>query len=198
MIAVNSCGYPISTKTHRSILLNGAYDGDTTIKINWNPYEGWPVDEYNIDKSFNTDTSLSLYNFSKDTSFVVIKTLDGYRMCIRIAAYKAGTSVKNVVSWSNKVCIDFDPILWIPNVFTPANGDNLNNTFHIFLANYKTFQVDIYNRWGEHIFSSNDPKKQWDGTYKGAMCVEGVYLYQVKVGGANTNIYRNGTVNLLR
>jgi gliding motility-associated-like protein len=196
--AVNSCGVPIKTTVHRSIRLSGDFDQDTTIKLGWNPYEGWPVDEYKINTSQNADTTLTLYNFTRDTSFIVIKTLDGYRLCMRIAAYKAGSGLKNVISWSNKVCVDFDPILWIPNVFTPQNGDHLNNTYHVFASNYKTFQIDIYNRWGEHIFSSNDPRKQWDGTFKGDLCVEGVYLYILSVGGAKNTIYRHGTINLLR
>jgi gliding motility-associated-like protein len=196
--AVNSCGTPIKTTVHRSILLSGNFDGDTTIHLNWNPYEGWPVDEYKINNLRDPDTTLTVYNFTKDTSFVVIKTLEGYRWCMRIAAYKAGSGLKNVISWSNKICFDFDPLVWIPNAFTPSNGDNINNTFHVFAGNYKSFQLDIYNRWGEHIFTSDNPDKQWDGTFKGNICVEGVYLYIVSVGGQKSNIYRNGTLHLLR
>jgi gliding motility-associated-like protein len=196
--AVNSCGYRIETHIHRTINLGDKFDGDTTIQLHWNKYEGWPVDVYNVNHSSDNDTGMSFYNFTKDTSFAVIKTLDGYRLCMRIAAFKAGSGLKNVVSWSNKVCVDFDPLVWIPNVFTPANGDNLNNTFHIFAGNYKAYQLEIYNRWGEHIYSSNDPAKQWDGTYKGNLCVEGVYLYMVTINGARSNLYRTGTVNLLR
>ena len=196
IMAVNSCGYPVHSSTHRSIKLAGTFDQDTTIRLNWNRYEGWPVDVYNINEAQDQDVSFSLYNFTKDTQFVVIKTLDGYQLALRISAVQAG--LNNVVSWSNKIIVDFNPLLWIPNAFTPQNGDNINNTFHIFVANYKSFQVNIYNRWGEHIFSSNDPNKQWDGTFKGAHCVEGVYLYQVVVGGAKTDIYRNGTLTLMR
>jgi gliding motility-associated-like protein len=140
--------------------------------------------------------SLSIYNFTKDTQFAVIKTLNGYQLALRISAIEDG--VKNVVSWSNQIMVDFNPIVWIPNVFTPQNGDNLNNTFHVFAANYKSYQIDIYNRWGEHIFRSNDPNVQWDGSFKGSICDEGVYLYQVVVHGSKTDIFRNGTLNLMR
>ena len=196
VVAVNSCGYPISSEAHRTIKLSGIFDEDTTIHIDWNPYVGWPVDVYNIYDSKNTDPGLTLYNFTKDTSYAVIKTLDGYQLALRVSATESG--LKNVVSWSNKIYIEFTPIVWIPNAFTPQNGDNLNNTFHVFVANYKTYQINIYNRWGEHIFSSTDPDMQWDGTFKGSICDEGVYLYQVIVDGARTAIYRSGTVNLMR
>src|SRR5205814_2159071 len=124
-----------------------------------------------------------------------IKTLEGYRQCYRIAAKKAG--LNNLVSWSNKVCVEFDPILWIPNVYTP-NGDPHNDDFHVFAANYKTYEINIYNRWGEHIFRSTDPKVRWNGKFKGEDCIEGVYLYMVNVGGVKSHIYRSGTVTLLR
>jgi len=196
--AVNSCGYPIKTEVHRTINLNANFDHDTTIHLHWNPYEGWPVDQYTINNSQNDDTTITLYNFTKDTTYAVIKTLEGYRLCMRIAAFKAGTSLKSVISWSNKVCVDFDPVLWIPNAFTPQNGDNINNTFRVVAGNYTSYHIDIYNRWGEHVFSSDDPAKQWDGTFKGNICIEGVYLYMVNVVGAKANIYKSGTLNLLR
>ncbi len=196
VVAVNSCGNQISTPVHRTIKLTGTFDLDTTITLNWNPYEGWPVDVYNINTAPDRDLSLSIYNFTKDTQFAVIKTLNGYQLALRISALEDG--VKNVVSWSNQVLVDFNPIVWIPNVFTPQNGDDLNNTFHVFVANYKTYQIDIYNRWGEHVFRSEDPNVQWDGTFKGSICDEGVYLYQVVVHGAKTDIFRNGTLNLMR
>jgi len=196
VVAVNSCGLPISSPTHRTIKLTGSFDLDTTISLNWNSYEGWPVDVYNVNTSVDRDVSLSIYNFTKDTQFAVIKTLNGYQLALRISAIENG--VKNVVSWSNQILVDFNPLVWIPNVFTPQNGDNLNNTFHVFAANYKSYQIDIYNRWGEHIFRSDDPNIQWDGTFKGSICDEGVYLYQVIVRGSKTDIFRNGTVNLMR
>ena len=198
VVAVNSCGNQISTPVHRTIKLSGSFDLDTTITLNWNPYEGWAVDLYNINDAPDRDQNLTIYNFTKDTQFAVIKTLNGYQLALRISAIEAGTGMKNVVSWSNQILIDFNPIVWIPNAFTPQNGDNLNNTFHVFIANYKSYQIDIYNRWGEHIFRSDDPNVQWDGTFKGSICDEGVYLYQVQVQGANTEIYKNGTVNLMR
>jgi gliding motility-associated-like protein len=193
--AVNQCGSYISSPQHRSVKLKGAFDKDTTISLKWNAYEGWPVDRYTILYSRDLDTMMQNYGFTNDSNYIVYKTLEGYRRCFRIAAKKA--SANNTISWSNIVCIDFDPILWIPNVFTP-NGDATNNTFRIFAHNYKSFKADIYNRWGEHIFTTNDPAIQWDGKFKGADCPEGVFLYIVNVQGGKNNIYRSGTVTLLR
>jgi len=71
-------------------------------------------------------------------------------------------------------------MLWMPNVFTP-NGDGLND---IFLPRYKpgfdiTFQMLIFNKWGEQIFSTNNINQGWDGTYKGVLCTEDLYTWIV-------------------
>ncbi len=194
--AENSCGVPTVSNIHRSIRLGAVFDNDSTIHLNWTPYQGWPVSGYDINMGLNTDTALSFYGLSLDTLYTAYKTLEGYRQCLRILAKDSG--MKNITSFSNKVCIEYEPLVWIPDIFTPNNGDNLNNTFHIFVENYSSFSIDIYNRWGEHIFSSTDPSKQWNGTYKGIDCIEGVYLYMITVNGAKENIYRSGTVELER
>ena len=195
IVAENSCGIPVSSNIHRSIRLTAMFDGDTTIHLNWTPYQGWPVKTYDVNTGLNEDT-LKVYGLSSDTSYPVIKTLDGYRQCMRIKAKESAPD--DFVSLSNQVCINFDPVVWIPDIFTPHNGDHINNTFHIFVENYSSFALDIYNRWGEHVFSSNNPSLQWDGTYKGTDCAEGVYLYKLTVRGVKDYIYRSGTVEIER
>lgn len=71
-------------------------------------------------------------------------------------------------------------LLWMPNVFTP-NGDGLND---IFLPKYRndvdiTFQMLIFNKWGEQLFSTNNINQGWDGTYKGVLCKEDLYTWTI-------------------
>ena len=80
----------------------------------------------------------------------------------------------------------------------PLLGNFLNDKFHVFANNWKQYNIMIFDRWGEKLFESNDPAIQWDGTFKGAKCQEGVYLYLVTVQGINTIIHKNGTVQILR
>ena len=50
----------------------------------------------------------------------------------------------------------------IPNIFTP-NNDGFNDIFKITPTNAIDFEVVIYNRWGQMVFSWNSPSGYWDG-----------------------------------
>ena len=57
----------------------------------------------------------------------------------------------------------------------------------------------IYNRWGQEIFSTTDPKKGWDGTYDGVPQEVGVYQYLIRITapGGGQRTYK-GDVSLIR
>ena len=67
----------------------------------------------------------------------------------------------------------------IPNVFTP-NGDGDNDVYSLAGQEdpcYDVMEVKIYNRWGQLVFSSDDPNFEWDGTLdNGKRCGDGAYL----------------------
>jgi gliding motility-associated-like protein len=64
--------------------------------------------------------------------------------------------------------------VYAPNSFTP-DADGTNDLWYPILQNVKSYSFDIYNRWGQRIFTSTgDP---WDGTYQGNKCQMGVYTY---------------------
>ena len=67
----------------------------------------------------------------------------------------------------------------VPNTFTP-NGDGVNDVWAIAsLSNYPDATVDIYNRWGQHLFHSVGYGKPWDGTYNGKPLPAGAYYYVI-------------------
>lgn len=79
--------------------------------------------------------------------------------------------------------IEFCPMtFFIPNAFTP-NGDGLNDTFEPKMSNIETYKIMIFNRWGELIFTSNDPSNQWDGTVNSNEVQIDVYVYKIVVTG---------------
>ena len=70
--------------------------------------------------------------------------------------------------------------VFVPNSFTP-NGDNLNDqVFTSVNCALDHFDFKVFNRWGEVVFSSTDPAKQWDGSSNGLRSQAGVYSFVLR------------------
>jgi gliding motility-associated-like protein len=91
-------------------------------------------------------------------------------------------------SISVTVIVDASANVFIANSFTP-NADGINEVLMIQadITNIKEVKrFDVYDRWGELLFSQsnfqpNDPQYGWDGTYRGSVLNQGVYVYYVEV-----------------
>jgi gliding motility-associated-like protein len=59
-----------------------------------------------------------------------------------------------------------EPSILVPNIFTP-NADATNDGFQVFTNYIKEYNLKIYNRWGELVFTAKNPDDRWDGRYKG-------------------------------
>lgn len=67
--------------------------------------------------------------------------------------------------------------LFIPNIFTP-NGDPYNNTFKVTgLNKCYTYDISIYNRWGQLYYHGSGTQLEWDGYTNHILVPEGVYYY---------------------
>lgn len=69
--------------------------------------------------------------------------------------------------------------VWVPSAFTP-NGDGWNEawTWEGDCRPAK-FSMNIFDRFGEVIYSTTDPSLSWDGTYAGKPTPPGVYAYRL-------------------
>lgn len=87
----------------------------------------------------------------------------------------------------------------LPTTFTP-NGDGNNDIIYVEGWGVKqliTYQ--IFNRWGELIFSSNNMNHGWDGTFKGEYQNSDVYVYKVKaLDWRDKEIVQEGYINLIK
>ncbi len=92
------------------------------------------------------------------------------------------TNFLNESAFSNIVCIDNCPVYELPNAFTP-NGDGQNDFFNPFPYRFvERIDMQIYNRWGQLVFETEDPDINWDGTnLNGDNLAEGTYFYKAKV-----------------
>jgi gliding motility-associated-like protein len=55
--------------------------------------------------------------------------------------------------------------IYIPNAFTP-NEDGINDIFLVKSTIIKNMHLEIYNRWGNKVFETDNINKGWDGKYK--------------------------------
>ncbi len=120
---------------------------------------------------------------------------------------KAGISNICLTAYNEKGCaakycdtIHIDTFLYIPNVFTP-NGDPHNPNFKILIYGNLAYHLDIYNRWGQKVFHSDDKANTWDGMNHNSNVPypEGTYYYVFTyrfIGGRNEQA--NGAVTLIR
>ena len=69
---------------------------------------------------------------------------------------------------------------YLPNAFSP-NDDGVNDGFQP-LSNciVESFELLIFNRWGQMLYRSTDAAGRWDGTYRGENCPADVYTYLLK------------------
>ncbi len=68
--------------------------------------------------------------------------------------------------------------VFVPNAFTP-NGDGVNDIWYPVGEGMEDFELQIFTRWGELIFTSNSTDVGWDGTFKGDAAQNGVYVYKM-------------------
>lgn len=105
-------------------------------------------------------------------------------------------SEKNCTGSSSSVSIKVYPRLEIPNSFSP-NGDGINDVWNIpALEAYPEARINIYNRYGEKVFSSANGLKSWNGKYKGKEVPSGVYYYSLNLVEPKQTI--TGSIMVLR
>ena len=102
---------------------------------------------------------------------------------------------------SNSYTISFPPMTFIPNSFTP-NNDGLNDVFMIEASSVLSFEIQIFNRWGELVYHSTDIHDAWVGDHRGSnetYCPNGTYSYIAKIDGYNGEAeLLKGTITLVR
>ncbi len=99
---------------------------------------------------------------------------------------------------SNTVNLQFQFVGFIPEAFTP-NGDGLNDQLQVFGLATNELMFRVYNRWGEIIATSRDPKNLWDGLVGSEKAPEGKYFYQLIFDNIEGEVTRQqGSFVLLR
>jgi len=124
-----------------------------------------------------------------------------------IDIYSQGTYYICAVSSCGEYCDSVvirnpDIYVFLPNSFTPV--ESTNNIFRYYTANDEYIIIEafqIFNRWGEKIFETNQKNIYWDGKYKGNYCPNGVYVWRLlykTIFTGNQTFEKTGEVNLIK
>jgi gliding motility-associated-like protein len=88
--------------------------------------------------------------------------------------------------------------VFIPTAFSP-NGDGQNDILYIKGDCIQTIDFNIYDRWGNVVFRTQDMTQGWDGTYMGKPAQTGTYTYFITVLTNNGNTAsKKGSITLVR
>jgi gliding motility-associated-like protein len=68
---------------------------------------------------------------------------------------------------------------FLPNAFSP-NGDGINDGFRPYLppdVEVTDYMFRVFDRWGNMVFETNQTNREWDGTFRGEILPQGVFLF---------------------
>jgi gliding motility-associated-like protein len=185
-----------------SIFLSTTSDASTTYpRLTWSQAKMWDTGvKYYIIFKKNASGEFSeigrTYNQSDTTYLDNSSDIECSRTsCYVVQAYDNDNSR---VSRSNSSCSGVKSRIYAPNAMTP-NGDGLNDVYRprgLYIARY---HIEIYSRWGEKIFETDECMQPWDGKVKGESASEGVYFYIINATGADGVRHNlSGTITVLK
>ena len=203
LISVDHCQVRDTSSIGSTILLRAVAFSDRTSYLQWNApvFTYGTVSKYHIFRDdgigFNEIKEL---NADSTLFFDVLTT--GYHACYYITAdlamnFPNGTQA-NYTANSNEACVQLPDQIFVPNAFKPEGKNNIFKPF-LRIASYKSYSMIIYNRWGQEVFSSQNPDDGWDGKYKDQLVQQDTYAYLITVvTGNDVTLEKKGTVMVLR
>jgi gliding motility-associated-like protein len=88
--------------------------------------------------------------------------------------------------------------VFVPNTFTP-NGDGVNDIMYARSNLVTEVDFNIYDRWGQLVFHTNDITRGWDGIFNGKPCNPDVFGYYIKYKCNNgKESFKKGNITLIR
>ena len=213
---ITSCSCPDTldtTAVNRVIRLKAQYLDPTSVRLTWNPYEGWMqgVGYYELYR-LKLDPVTLTQNSELIQTLVppVIEYTDVDPNLIgsdnSVSYYiQAHEQVGNPIipitplSKSNRAYVYTETKLIVPDAFTP-NGLNPIFRPQLLTSSNSKFNMKIYNRWGKLVFETDDEFQGWDGKDKdnGLVCPPGAYIYLINtLDSTNKNLKKVGAVALL-
>lgn len=176
---------------------------NTSYEFNWNPYSGWEKginnqlieisnDRFTWNTYKNISAGVSSFSYSPEFS-------ESDSLCFRISAFENINSYgRSSISISNVQCIFAISDFYLPATLNPNSN---NNTFKIYGLGLDKSRgkMEIFNRWGEKVFETNNPDLGWDARINNEIAPQGSYLYKVYFYDLMNRYYvKSGIILVLR
>jgi len=113
-------------------------------------------------------------------------------------------------TFSGEISVEVEPLkqsklIYLPNSFSP-NDDGLNDCYQVYVdpeLELLSYELQIFDRWGDQIFVTTDVEGCWDGWFRGKPMDTAVMVYWVKMlvqhcDGQVVEVFRKGDVHLVR
>jgi len=194
--AFDGCGVELGeSNVGKNIVLNVLTNPDNLVNsLTWTNYTEWDggVSEYRVlrktgsEAAFSNFANLSAqtYDYEEDVEPYI---LEEGEFCYKIIGVEGANQYgSQTISESNVACATQKPLMWIPNSIV-INGQMKNRVFAPVAGfiDFQSYEMEIYNKWGEKIFTSHNIEDGWDGTYKGSYVPQDYYRYII--------VYRDGS-----
>lgn len=207
---IDSCGNsgPVANEVKTILLQIQSNDIQMVNTLSWNAYQGFEgsIVRYNIFRSTNgVYTWPPIATVSANTLFYEddLNGLAGFegKVCYYVEALESMNRYNFAeISQSNEACTVFEPLIYIPNAFTPG-GYNPIFLPVVSLINPTDYRLTIIDRWGQVMFSTTDIYEGWDGTMgiNHHLAQTGLYMYVLQVRDGNgQEVTKRGHVSLLK
>jgi gliding motility-associated-like protein len=144
------------------------------------PEPGWVFDWWEY------DNNELLPELDSITVYTDIVQLDNVTAHFRVEGTRPGTPILS------------DFIIEVPTAFSP-NNDGMNDDLEIFYNDVIEFEMQIYNRWGQLMWKTEDPAVRWEGTFDGQLLQSGVYTWKIYAKFEDeTDMHTTGSITLMR
>ena len=149
--------------------------------------------------NIKTDDSFVWYNFTSTANTVLVEPIQSE--CYTVEVFNAYTC-----SVTDSVCIvvldvfcNEDGII-VPTAFSP-NEDGVNDTYFIMDKDgvVTDFKLEIFNRFGQKVFSTTDINIKWTGTYRGEKLNPQVFDFYLELKCVDDKtLFKKGNITLIR
>jgi gliding motility-associated-like protein len=206
---LDSCGNPGSyANENTTIFVSGTADQYNMINsLTWSPYTQFDggIQNYQAFRNAYGTWEQVPFQILPDGTYQLQDDVSALRnngeVCYQIMALENLNQFGFTdSSFSNELCLKYEPLMFVPNAFTP---DGLNPIFLPVVQNVdpEKYTFSIIDRWGQVVFETNDPAQGWDGIIQtsGLPATNDVFQYRIELIINKTDaLVKQGYVTLIR